>query len=222
MANGKTFEIGDAIRFGWEKTKANLNLVVVLTLAAALATGIPSAIAEGLKDSAPALSGLFRIASSVISLIVGVGVTRISLRLHDGGTATVRDLFTVEGPLLWRYFLASLLYALIVAVGTILLVIPGIIFAVRYVFYGYAVVDRGALPMESMRQSAEATKGVWGNVSLFGLVLILLNILGAILLGVGLLLTAPTSAIAAAWVYRRLTGTAPATVPTGAAGPAAS
>ena len=67
--------------------------------------------------------------------------------------------------------------------------------------------------MESMRQSAEATKGVWGNVSLFGLVLILLNILGAMLLGVGLLLTAPTSAIAAAWVYRRLTGTAPAAAP---------
>jgi hypothetical protein len=217
----RTFEIGDAIRFGWEKTKANLNLVVVLALAAALATGIPSAIAQGLKDSAPALSGLFNLAGSVISLIVGVGATRISLRLHDGGTAAVRDLFTVEGPLLWRYFLASLLYALIVAVGTILLVIPGIIFAVRYIFYGYAVVDRGAMPMESMRQSAEATKGVWGNVSLFGLVLILLNILGAMLLGVGLLLTAPTSALAAAWVYRRLTGTAPAAAPV-PAGPAIS
>lgn len=217
----RAFEIGDAIRFGWEKTKANLNLVVVLALAAVLATGIPSAIAEALKESAPALSGLFRLAGSVISLIVGVGATRISLRLHDGGTATVRDLFTVEGPLLWRYFLASLLYALIVAVGTILLVIPGIIFTVRYIFYGYAVVDRGALPMESMRQSAEATKGVWGNVSLFGLVLILLNILGAMLLGVGLLLTAPTSAIAAAWVYRRLTGTAPAATPV-PAGPAIS
>jgi hypothetical protein len=219
MVETRTFEIGDAIRFGWEKTKANLNLVVVLALAAALATGIPSAIARGLQDGAPGLAGLFSLAGSIISLIVGVGATRISLRLHDGRTATVRDLFTVEGPLLWRYFLASLLYALIVAVGTILLIIPGIIFAVRYIFYGYAVVDRGALPMESMRQSAEATKGVWGNVSLFGLVLILLNILGAMLLGVGLLLTAPTSAIAAAWVYRRLTGTQPAAAPVPAGSP---
>jgi uncharacterized membrane protein len=217
----RTFEIGDAIRFGWEKTKANLNLVVILTLAAALATGIPSAIAQGLMDSAPGLSGLFRLAGSVISLIVGVGATRISLRLHDGGTATVRELFTVEGPLLWRYVLASLLYALIVAGGTILLIVPGIIFAVRYAFYGYAVVDRGAQPVESMAQSAAATKGVWWNVSLFGLVLILLNILGAMLLGVGLLLTAPTSALASAWVYRRLTGTQPAAVPA-AAGSATS
>jgi uncharacterized membrane protein len=217
----RAFEIGDAIRFGWEKTKANLNLVVILTLAAALATGIPSAIAQGLMDSAPGLSGLFRLAGSVISLIVGVGATRISLRLHDGGTATVRDLFTVEGLLLWRYFLASLLYALIVAGGTILLIVPGIIFAVRYAFYGYAIVDRGAQPVESMAQSAAATKGVWWNVSLFGLVLILLNILGAMLLGVGLLLTAPTSALASAWVYRRLTATQPAAAPV-AAGPATS
>jgi len=218
----KTFEVGDAIRFGWEKTKANLNLVVVLTLVAALATGLPSAIARGLQDSAPALAGLFNLAGTVISLIIGVGATRISLRLHDGGTAAVRDLFAVEGPLLWRYVLASLLYVLIVAVGTVLLVIPGIIFAVRYIFYGYAVVDRGALPMESMAQSAAATKGVWWNVSLFGLVLILLNILGAMLLVVGLLITTPISAIAAAWVYRRLTGTAPAIVPAAAAGPVAS
>jgi hypothetical protein len=217
----RTFEVGDAIRFGWEKTKANLNLVVVLALAAALATGIPSAIARGLQDSAPVLAGLFNLVSTVISLIVGVQATRISLRLHDGGTATVRDLFTVEGPLLWRYFLASLLYAVIVAVGTLLLVVPGIIFAVRYVFYGYAVVDRGAQPMESMAQSAAATKGNWWNVSLFGFALILLNILGAILLGVGLLVTAPTSAIAAAWVYRRLTGTQPVTAPV-PAGPAIS
>lgn len=209
----KTFEVGDALRFGWEKTKANLPLVVLLALAAALATGIPSAIAESLKHDAPGLAGLFRLAGSIISLIVGVGVTRISLRLHDGGTAVVRDLFAVDGPLLWRYFLASLLYALIVAVGTILLIVPGIIFAVRYIFYGYAVVDRDAPPVESMRQSAAATRGVWWNISLFGLAVILLNVLGALALGVGLLLTAPTSAIAAAWVYRRLTGTAPAAVP---------
>lgn len=213
----RAFQVGDAIRFGWETTKANLNLVVVLTLVAALATAIPSGIAEGLNKTAPALAALFSLAGTVISLIVGVGVIRISLRLHDGGTATVRDLFAVEGPLLWRYFLASLLYALIVGVGLILLVVPGIIFAVRYVFYGYAVVDRNAAPMDALAQSAAATKGVWGTVSLFGLAVLLLTILGALALGVGLLITTPISVLAAAWVYRRLAGPPPAAAGTGSA-----
>src|SRR4030067_690356 len=83
---------------------------------------------------------------AIVSLVVSVGAIRISLRLHDGGSASVRDLFAVDGPLFWRYFLASVLYSLIVAVGFILLIVPGVIFSVRYVFYGYAVVERNARP----------------------------------------------------------------------------
>lgn len=208
--NPRGFEVGDAIRFGWTTAKAHLNLVVVLTLVTLLAGGLPSAIAEGVVRGSPGLAALFRIAGTIISLIVSIGATRVSLRLHDGGTATVGDLFAVDGPLLWRYFLASLLYWVVVAVGLVLLVIPGIIFSVRYLFYGYAVVDRNARPVEALAQSAAATKGVWGALSLFGLVIILLNILGALALGVGLLVTLPVSALATAWVYRRLTGTRPA------------
>src|SRR3990172_7977843 len=121
------FEVGDAIRFGWETTKANLNLVVILTLVAAVATGIPFAIAEGFGPGGPVLATLFRPIGAIVSLVVSVGAIRISLRLHDGGSASVRDLFAVDGPLFWRYLWASILYSLIVAVGLVLLIIPGVI-----------------------------------------------------------------------------------------------
>ena len=209
--DAQKFEVGDAIRFGWETTKANLSLVVILTLVAAVATGIPFAIAQGFGPGGPVLAALFGPIGAIVSLVVSVGAIRISLRLHDGGSASVRDLFAVDGPLFWRYFLASILYELIVAVGLILLIVPGVIFSVRYMFYGYAIVERNARPLEAMAQSAAATRGAWWNVSLFGLAILLLNILGALLLGVGLLVTAPMSALAAAWVYRRLTGTGSAT-----------
>ena len=212
------FDVGDAIRFGWETTKANLNLVVVLTLVAALATGVPSAIAQGLDRGSPVLAALFRLIGGIVSLVVAVSAIRISLRLHDGGSAEVRDLFAWDGPTLWRYFLASLLYSVIVAVGLVLLIVPGVIFSVRYAFYGYAVVEQNAGPREALAQSAAATRGAWWTVSLFGLVTILVNILGALLLGIGLLVTVPVTTLAAAWVYRKLTGTG-STATTGAAGP---
>jgi len=164
--DAQKFEVGDAIRFGWETTKANLSLVVILTLVAAVATGIPIAIAQGFGPGGPVLAALFGPIGAIVSLVVSV-----------------------------------------VAVGLILLIVPGVIFSVRYMFYGYAVVERNARPLEAMAQSAAATRGAWWNVSLFGLAILLLNILGALLLGVGLLVTAPMSALAAAWVYRRLTGT---------------
>ena len=167
---------------------------------------MPSAIAEGFDPGSRALAALFHLAGAIASLVVSIGAIRISLRLHDGGSASVRDLFAVDGPLFWRYLWASILYSLIVAVGLVLLIIPGVILSVRCVFYGYFVVERNARPLEALAQSAAATRGAWGTVSLFGLAIVLLNILGALLLGVGLLVTAPVSALAAAWVYRRLTG----------------
>lgn len=205
--DARKFEVGDAIRFGWETTKANLTLVVILTLIAALATGIPSAIAQGFDAGSPVLATVFRLIGAIVSLVVSIGAIRISLRLHDGGSASVRDLFAADGSLVWQYFLASLLYGVVVAVGLVLLIIPGIIFGVRYVFYGYAVVEGNARPLEALARSAAATRGAWRSVSLFGLAIFLLNILGALLLGVGLLVTVPVSALAAAWVYRRLTAT---------------
>jgi len=110
-------DVGEAIRFGWETTKANLNLVVVLTLVGALASGLPSIVAETVVRGSPGLDALLNLIGGIVSLVVSIGAIRISLRLHDGGSAVVRDLFTADGPMIWRYFLATLLYCLVVAVG---------------------------------------------------------------------------------------------------------
>jgi len=176
------FDVGEAIRFGWETTKANLNLVVVLTLLGALASGLPSIVADRVVGGSPGLDALLNLIGGIISLVVSIGAIRISLRLHDGGSAAVRDLFAADGPMVWRYFLATLLYFLVVAVGLILLVIPSIILSVRCAFYGYAVVEQNASPVEALAQSAAAARGAWWTVSLFGFVCLLLLLLGALLL----------------------------------------
>lgn len=198
-------DAGATIRYGWEVTKANLSLIVVLVIVAALATGIPSGIAESLERPAPGLAALFRLASSILSIVVGIGALRISLRLHDGQEVALRDLFAVDWSTFWRYAVATFLYSLIVAVGLVLFVIPGIILAVRYLFFGYFVVEKGARPVAALAQSSAATEGVRWDLFVFVLVLLLLNILGALLLLIGLLITVPVSYLASARVYRTLT-----------------
>jgi len=196
---------GATIRYGWDVTKANLSLIIVLMIVAALATGIPSGIAESLEQPAPGLAVLFRLASSILSIVVGIGALRISLRLHDGQQVALRDLFAVDWSTFWRYGVATLLYSLVVAVGLVLFVIPGIILAVRYLLFGYFVVEKGARPVEALAQSSAATEGVRWDIFIFILALLLLNILGALLLLIGLLITVPISYLAAARVYRTLT-----------------
>jgi len=58
--------------------------------------------------------------------------------------------------------------------------------------------------MDSFRQSSGMTEGVKINLLLFGLWLILINIAGALALGVGLLVSIPTSLMATVFVYRKL------------------
>jgi len=198
-------DAGAAIRYGWDVTKANLSLIIVLVIIAALATGIPSGIAESLEQPAPALSALFRLASSILSIVVSIGALRISLRLHDGQEVALRDLYAVDWSIFWRYAVATILYSLIVAVGLVLFVIPGIILGMRYLLFGYFVVEKGSRPVDALAQSSAATDGARWDLFVFVLALLLLNILSALALVVGLLITIPISFLASARVYRTLT-----------------
>lgn len=213
--DARMLDIGETVRFAWERTRTNLGLLVGLTVVAGISTIIPSSIAEWLQQPSPGLSALFRLIAFIISMLVSVGGVRIGLKIHDGQPVAVRDLFTADWSLFWRYVVASFLYSLVFGIGLILLVIPGIILGVRYFFYGYFVLERGARPVQSLAQSAAATAGVRWDVFLFIGVLLLLVVLGAILLGVGLLVTVPMAYIAAARAYRMLTKATPTAAPSG-------
>ncbi|MBX3187845.1 MAG: hypothetical protein KF819_12550, partial [Labilithrix sp.] len=59
-------------------------------------------------------------------------------------------------------------------------------------------------PLGAFRYSSDLTRGVRWRLFLFGVLLAALNVVGAFLLGVGLIVTIPISAFAMAHVYRRL------------------
>jgi uncharacterized membrane protein len=162
---------------------------------------------EMTKEGLPILSLILAIASGALQIIVGIGFIRISLRFCDREKGEYADLFSCL-PLFFPYLLASILYGLIVVGGMILLVIPGIIWAIKYMFFSYLMVDRRVGPMEAIKGSSAITKGVKGKLFLFLLALMGINLLGAMALLIGLLATIPTSMLATAYVYRKLAGRA--------------
>jgi uncharacterized membrane protein len=123
---------------------------------------------------------------NIVTLWIQMGVTGASVKAARGEDIAVRDFFLAWDNVT-KYILATMLYGLIVAVGTILLIIPSIIWALRYGLFGYYVVTQGAGPVEALRLSAAATEGHKGQ--LFGLDLLSCGIvvLGALCLGIGLL-----------------------------------
>lgn len=101
----------------------------------------------------------------------------------------------------WRilrsYLWVSVLAGLSVLGGFMLLVIPGLIFAVWFGFAGYVVIDQGTKGVEALRTSKELVKGrFWGVVWRF----LVVGFLGLILVSVGEYLDQSWKDTPMAWV----------------------
>ncbi|MDP3735163.1 MAG: hypothetical protein Q8R39_01915 [bacterium] len=195
------FTIKESLRFGWETTKANLTFLAG-TFLVSIAPSIAGE-ALGLDERDGIIPALFVIAAVVVQAGLGLGLTKIHLRFARGEIAEWRDLFSC-GHLLLPYLGAAILYGLVVVFGLILLIVPGVIWSVKYGLYFYVLLDEHAPPFVSLQRSAEITKGVRWQLFLFALILGLVNVAGAFAFGVGLLITVPVTAIAGAYVYIKL------------------
>lgn len=195
------FTIPDAISFGWSKVRENLGLFVAIAVLAGAVTGLGQIFFRWPPLSAPL--------SWILGVLVEMGLIRFTLRYHDRGQAEFQDLMP-----LWERFLeflgGTILYSLIVLGGTILLIVPGIIWGIQYAFYGYLVIDGKLRAMDALHRSAEITRNHKGHLFLLALALAGINLLGVICLGIGLLVTMPISLMAMAYVFRRLSAAAPA------------
>ena len=87
----------------------------------------------------------------------------------------------------------SLLIFLVVFLGLLLLILPGIYFAVSYVFSHLFMWFYDKDPYEATRLSRKTVSGNFGQVLLLFLILAGINLLGVMALGVGILLTMPFS-----------------------------
>ena len=197
-----SFSIQEAIRFGWHKTREHSALVFQVVLTIFGLQVLQAVVAKTIESSALGL--MASVVLVVLEFFVGIGATVIALKLARNYHAAYADIMP-PARMAWRYLLASLLVALFVLGGLILLIVPGIYFMLRFSLVRFAIVD-GAEVRESLRISAAATRGVKWKLLGFFVVLLLLNILGMLLFLVGLLITLPVSLIATAHVYLTLKG----------------
>ncbi len=199
----KKFVISDAVQFGWDITKSNIGFFIGLLIVAGLIQYVPDIVATIIEADAPVLSISIQIASFVLSVIIGMGLIKICLRFCDGEKGEFSDLFSCY-PLFFKYLVGSILYGLIVAVGLILLIIPGIIWAIKFQFFDYLIVDKGLGPIDALEKSSKITRGVKWDLFLFAILLGIINLMGFLCLLVGLFVTIPITMVAMAFVYREL------------------
>ena len=105
--------------------------------------------------------------------------------------------------LFFKYLIGSILYGLIVLGGMLLLIIPGIIWMIKFQFFSYLIIE-GLGPVEALKKSAQITRGAKRELFVFGFILVGITILGVLCLFIGLFATIPTTLLAVAFVYRKL------------------
>ncbi len=198
------FSKSEAVLFGWNVLKKNARFFLGL-LAIVIALNILiSLVMSSFSEEAPqVLVFAFSIMVLILDALIGMGIIKISLKFCDQEPASYEELISPY-PLLLKYIAGSIIYAVIVVIGLIFLIVPGLYLALKYQFYDYLIIDQGKGPVEAIKMSGVLTKGVKWNLVLFWLMLAGINILGMLALGVGLIITIPLSWLATAYVYRRL------------------
>ncbi len=213
------FSIRALVSYGWETFKSRPWIFVGSTALLALVLGVTSSISAGIDAlfggsvEEPTLPGT--IFSWATSTLISMGATAFYLAAHDNPqTVEIAQLWHPQK--FWSFLGTSLLVSIVVVLGMLLLIVPGIIFALMFMFATFIVIDRGLGPIEAMKESKRITTGYKWKLLGLGIVLTLLNVVGILALVVGLLVTVPVSVLAATRAYRELSARAGVSAPTGA------
>jgi len=142
------FSIGDCVRFGWETFKKRPGILIGAFLLCAIIPSIPSVLfpmpeaPAGAPQPPPSnVEMIATLVSAVLGVFVALGVTTFALRAHDDIlTVTISDLWNPQP--FWRFFGAQLLTTIIILIGLLLFIVPGIIAAAGLMFTLFMVVDR--------------------------------------------------------------------------------
>lgn len=200
----KLFKTREVVAFGWDKTNDHLKFFIPFTAGLIVLVIVLNMVMGRFATAGGFLSLSMNVVWTIIDVIITLGLIKLSLVVMRGGVPALKTVFSQTNHF-FKYFFASLLYALIVFGGFLLLVVPGVIWAIRFRYFGYAIVDKNMGIMESLKESYRLTKGHTWNLFVFALALFGINLLGFIPLGLGLLVTIPLSMIAVARVWSILT-----------------
>jgi hypothetical protein len=139
---------------------------------------------------------------------LSIGYLNFLLNIVDGNQANYKDIFYgVKSAEQFAYFvLVSLIYGAAVVLGLFILIIPGIILAIGFLFAQYYIAENRLGFTNAFKSSWEITKGNRWKIFGFGIVAGLFNVLGLIALGVGLLITIPMTQLMYARMFRKLEG----------------
>jgi hypothetical protein len=202
-ATGGSFSVGEAISYGWRAFWKNVWPLVGLAAIIVVVNFVLGAVASNAGTFVGRL--VIQLISFVVGIVLAMGLIRASLAVLEGRRPEVGMLFHTDG--FGNYLVAAILVGIGVFVGLLLCIVPGVILGLMWAFFGFVIVENPTTgATDAMRRSAEITSGHRWQILGLIVLLFLINIVGALALGVGLVFTYGISAVAVAYAYKVLSG----------------
>ena len=194
------FTISDAVTYSWHACLRHAGPYLLVSLVVFAGNTVVVLLAAA--NSNTGLQLAFELLGALVDLLLLLGLIRASLEVVAGRTPRLGEVFRPDGY--GPYLVASIFFLVGTYLGMILLVVPGLVFAVVFQFYGYVVAEQPDISATlALRRSAEITRGARIRLVGLAIVLLLLNLAGVMCV-VGLILTYAISALALAYAYRVL------------------
>lgn len=213
---GRAFSAPEAIGWGWRKFTENVGPILLGVLIVFVVTVIVNVLAGlvsggdspfDMSGSAPdfSIAGvLANMVSTAVSILLGAVFARAALDVVDGRPFDFMG--AVSRINLVNVLIASVLVSIIVTIGFLLLVLPGIVAVFLTYFTTFFVVDDADSPVQAIGDSVKLISSNVGDSLLLALLNILVIIAGVIALVVGLVVAYPITVLASAYAYRRFRG----------------
>lgn len=144
---------------------------------------------------------LMSLVGVLINALLGAGLFRMATKQVRGQAISVSDLFDF-GDVAVQAIVASILLAIILDIGCMLCFLPGLVLSGLLMFTFPLIVDQKMSAIDAISASIDALKSQWLMATLFAIVVGIIYMVGAMLCGIGALVTAPIALLSITVLYR--------------------
>jgi hypothetical protein len=208
------FTMGTIIREAWEKTKgakgiiwagsAVMYLVILVTVAGG-AFLLPSVAGEPATLTQAIGNALFQTVTDLLSILFTAGLFLMGIKRAAGETIHWKMIFkgfSCAGKII----VTTILQFILIFIGFLLLILPGIYLIVGYTMTIPLIIDKGLSPWQAMEMSRKAVHKIWWKVMGIFCIMVLIFMVSFIPLGIGLIWTWPMFIILVGVIYQHLFG----------------
>ena len=215
----RPFPPGEVISEAWRIFVDKMGLLIgsflimgLLSFVSIFIAILPFGLAETFADQGNQAGAIGAGSVGAVLLLISIafisylqaGYLKLQINVAREEPAELGDLFS--GGRFWgRLIFAGILFGLMVTVGTLACIVPGILLALMFFPYAYVIVDKDRPGIESLRWSKGLTDGNWGSLFIVCLVASAATFAGFTACFVGSIFAVPFANFLYAVEYDRMT-----------------